>query len=456
MIVTFSIANFRSFNEEVTFSLVASNRFSGSHENHLVSLPKSEASVLRAGVIYGANGAGKSNFFKALKFLRDIALKGRNKGKITGRDAFRLGAIRGKESSFDLQFMAEDQLYRYGVVMDDEKIIEEWLLLIEGKREKVVYERSTDSAGNVSVKGRGLKSTDKKLESLADVGGPKEQSFLATIRTTLERKSFNAPIRAVIDWFEHNITLVEPDSNFLPLAHTLSEEPNFQAFASEFLRASSTGVDNLDVSKRELTEEELEAYLPSRELFQHVLKSMEEKGKAIVGLGEDREVVIEKAGEHHYYLLTIHSVHAHEQDTSVRFDLSEESDGTRRLLNLIPALHRMQSKKGVFIIDEVERSMHPLLIYKFLEFFLSGCSGSGSQLIVTTHESHLLDQNLLRRDEIWFTEKDKRGSTQMYSLADFQPRKDLKIDKHYLSGRFGAVPFLADMDKLIHKEGAAG
>lgn len=454
MIITFSIANFRSFNEEVTFSMVASNRFSGSHENHLVSIPKTEASVLRAGVIYGANGAGKSNFFKALKFLRNTALKGRKKGKGTGRDVFRLGAAQDKESSFDLQFMAGDQLYRYGVVLDDEKIIEEWLLLIEGKREKVIYERTTDAAGNVSVKGKGLKGTDKKLESLAEVGGPKEQSFLATVRTTLERNSFNEPIRAVIDWFENNITLIEPDSNFLPLAHTLSEEPNFQAFASEFLRASSTGVDDLDVSKRELTEEELEAYLPSRDLYQHVLKNTEEKGKAIVGLGEDREVVVEKAGEHHYYLLTIQSVHAHEQDSSVRFDLSEESDGTRRLLNLIPALHRMQSKKGVFIIDEVERSMHPLLIYKFLEFFLSGCSGSESQLIVTTHESHLLDQDLLRRDEIWFTEKDKRGSTQMYSLADFQPRKDLKIGKHYLTGRFGAVPFLADMDKLIQKEGA--
>ena len=93
--------------------------------------------------------------------------------------------------------------------------------------------------------------------------------------------------------------------------------------------------------------------------------------------------------------------------------------------------------------------MHPLLVRKFLEFFFNGCDGDRRQLIVTSHESNLLDQDLLRRDEIWFAEKNKKGATSLYSLADFQPRKDLKLDKHYLQGRFGAIPFLGEIDKIV-------
>ncbi|MEN8220798.1 MAG: AAA family ATPase [Pseudomonadota bacterium] len=122
----------------------------------------------------------------------------------------------------------------------------------------------------------------------------------------------------------------------------------------------------------------------------------------------------------------------HHKEKSISLDLSEESDGTRRLLNLIPALHH----NAVYFIDEIDRSLHPMLAWKFLEFFLK--SDAQHQIIVTTHESNLLDLNFLRRDEIWFAEKGTNGATHLYSLSDFKPRKDLDIRKHYLQGRFSA------------------
>jgi AAA15 family ATPase/GTPase len=450
MIVTFSVANFRSFDEEETFSLVASKKLSGTHGNHLVPIPGSDASVLRAGVLYGANGAGKSNFFKALFYLRSMALKGRGKGKGTGREPFRF-KDQDTDSSFDLQFIANDQLYRYGMIVNDDVVVEEWLVTINGKKENVIYERTTSAGGSVVVEGSSLTGGSKKLDALMTVGGPKEQSFLATIRATLEKSDFSETIQTVLDWFELALNFIEPDANYGPLGHALGEDSDFKEFASEFMRASSTGVDDLSVTKEELSEDQLKLMLPSN-VFNQVIKSTEEDGKSIVGLGEDREVLVEKAGEHHYYLLTIQSLHRHETANVVRFDLSEESDGTRRLLNLLPALHRLHKDGGVFVIDEVERSMHPLLTYKFMEFFLSGCGGEQRQLIVTTHESNLLDQELLRRDEIWFSEKDKRGATRLYSLSDYQARKDLKLDKHYLQGRFGAIPFLGDIQQLMERE----
>jgi AAA15 family ATPase/GTPase len=138
------------------------------------------------------------------------------------------------------------------------------------------------------------------------------------------------------------------------------------------------------------------------------------------------------------------------------FPLWWESDGVRRFLHLLPELYRLRSTGGVFVIDEFERSMHPMLARKFIEFFLKAGQGTASQLIFTTHETNLLDLDLMRRDGIWFAEKDNEGATQLYSLADFKVRNDLRIEKGYLQGRFGAIPFLGGIDRLIEEQAAAG
>jgi len=129
--------------------------------------------------------------------------------------------------------------------------------------------------------------------------------------------------------------------------------------------------------------------------------------------------------------------------------ITEESDGTRRLIHLIPALHRLRSSSAVYFIDEIDRSLHPILVRSFLESFLKSCGGGPRQIIVTTHESNLLDQDLLRRDEIWFAEKDREGMTHLYSLMDFKVRNDLELRKHYLQGRFGAIPYMGNVESLM-------
>jgi AAA15 family ATPase/GTPase len=107
----------------------------------------------------------------------------------------------------------------------------------------------------------------------------------------------------------------------------------------------------------------------------------------------------------------------------------------------------------VYVIDEIERSLHPNLVWEFLDFFFKSCSDCRAQIIATTHESTLLDQDLLRRDEIWFAEKDQNSATRLYSLTDFKERNDSKIRGHYLQGRFGAVPFMGNLERLNEKEG---
>jgi AAA15 family ATPase/GTPase len=171
----------------------------------------------------------------------------------------------------------------------------------------------------------------------------------------------------------------------------------------------------------------------------------------VVRLEDVTELLVERKGENRVYRIAIQAAHEHEPGKVVRLELAEESDGTRRLLNLIPALRAPRATSAVYFIDEIDRSLHPILVKEFLEFFLKSTDGGPRQIIVTTHESNLLDQELLRRDEIWFAEKDQTAATRLYSLLDFKVRNDLEIRKHYLQGRFGAVPFLGNLESLLTK-----
>lgn len=444
MLVSFSVKNFRSFATEETISLVASKRFPD-HKEHLCQIPDSEENVLRMAVLYGANGAGKSNLFKALSYLKSIVLMPRKKNSGTGRVFFRLGNLEKENSEFDLLFLVNAKLYRFGFKVDDDRIAEEWLVRVVGGRETVVYERITDKDGKVSIKINGLKKADEKLKALATVGGPPNQSFLATIRATLNPSDYNSELHAIIDWFDESLQLIAPEATFGSLAHLLNTDSSFREFASEFLKAASTGVDHLNVHKKEVTEDELRVLLPESTVTK-ILNDLEEDGIAVFVRKEGYELWIEKGTGTHFYSLTIQAAHTSQNGKEIPLDLSEESDGTLRLLNLIPALHYLKTKPTIFFIDEIDRSMHPMLSWKFLEFFLKTCLEG--QVIVTTHESNLLDLDLLRRDEIWFAEKDSTSATRLYSLNDFKVRQDLEIRKHYLQGRFGAVPFLGNIDRL--------
>lgn len=451
MIVSFSVSNFRSFSSEETFSLVASKRLAGSHEEHAVSIPDSEEKVLRTAVLYGANGAGKSNLFKALRYLKSTALRQRKKNSGTGREAFRFGGGANEPSSFDLQFITGNKLYRFGFKAEDQKITEEWLVRVTGGKEKPVYERITDEDGNVTIKAPGLKAAGEKLKALVKVGGLQNQSFLATINANLDTPDFGKELGSILAWFK-SLLLIAPDESFAPLGHTLIKDFDFLEFAGNFLKSSSTGVDHLEAIKEEISEDKLRSLLP-KDLVSKVLEDIREDkdGLAVVRLGEGSELLIERTDENHFYRITIQAAHEHQAGKVIQLELDDESDGTRRLLNLLPALHHLRTNSAVYFIDEIDRSMHPELVWKFLEFFLKSCEGGQRQIIVTTHESNLLDLDLLRRDEIWFAEKNQNGATQLYSMTDFNVRKDLEIRKHYLQGRFGAIPFLGNLDRLLEE-----
>lgn len=446
MIVSFSVSNYRSFSSEETISLVASNRLSGNHDDHAVPIPDSKEKVLRTAVLYGANGAGKSNLFKALRYVKSAALRPRKRNSGTGRKRFEFGGPHDGISSFDLQFIAAGTHYRFGFVVDDESVIEEWLFKVVGNRQRLLYERKMDENGKIFIDADGIKNAGEKVLALATIGGPQNQLFLATVNATLDADDFGEELARVLTWFKDSLNLIGPGQAIGVLGRLLDQDSGFRSFAGTFLKSASTGVDHLEVLRKEISREDALASLPDD--FVSLLDQDLPAGEVRVKGQDGHELLIK---DNRVYRISIQAAHEHDPGEFVTLELSEESDGTRRLLNLIPALHDMRTGNAVYVIDEIDRSLHPIVVKEFLSFFLQSRNGGPGQLIVTTHESNLLDQDLLRRDEIWFAEKDPAGATRLYSLLDFKVRNDLEIRKHYLQGRFGAVPFLGNLDDLMTK-----
>lgn len=452
MILSFSVSNFRSIYTEQTFSLVSSRRISGLHKSHESLIPKSKETVLKTAVIYGANGAGKSNLFKALRYMQEMVVdsKGRST-QGTNREYFKFNSHAESEPTmFDLQFIAGSQRYRYGFKVNDSKVLEEWFIKV-GRKNVVLFERITSQGDEVIVevkKSKSIAEKEKKLLALATVGGPSNQLFLSTVNANLKNKDLEKDYSTVIDWFNKTLTLIAPNESAAMLGHQLANNEDFLEFAGNFLKSSSTGIESLHPNKSELSEDDLKSLLPAS-VVTEILNDLNINHQAsIIQLADGNEIILERKKGNQFYRIKIQAIHKGGSGSETPLDLTDESDGTRRLLNLMPALHRLRTKDAVYFIDEIDRSMHPILVWKFLEYFLNSCDGGQRQIIVTTHETSLLHLDLLRRDEIWFAEKDENLETHFYSLTDFKVRNDLDIRKNYLQGRFGAIPFMGDLDNL--------
>jgi uncharacterized protein len=170
----------------------------------------------------------------------------------------------------------------------------------------------------------------------------------------------------------------------------------------------------------------------------------------MIFMAGNKKYYLFKKSQNQLVLIRLKINHRNEFGQLTEFSIDEESEGTQRLIDLMPALSMLKdSDEKVIFIDELDRRLHPLLSRRFLEFCLQSFpEGDRNQLIFTTHDTNLLNLDILRRDEIWFVEKNPQGSSSLYSLAEFKIRPDLKVDKGYLNGRFGAIPFFGDVDKL--------
>ncbi|MDR1236256.1 MAG: ATP-binding protein [Holosporaceae bacterium] len=429
MLIEFSVENYKSFKEKVEFSMIATNenRYSG----RVFALPENSG-ILQIASIYGGNASGKSNFISALKTLQAIVLGNSMPQAAIAVDPFRLdNECLKKESTFDIKISINDKIYRYVVSATNFKIVGEKLVQIcSDDSEKELYERNgsevlikTENIGEIANEQEDLLNFLAKSKAVRD-----NQTFL---RTTLE---FNVKsFLPVWNWFRSSLSIIDPNINYQIGREFIDESSDANKELNRILQSFDTGISRIG-------SEQIDIQLPSN-VVEQVYNLPEGRsvtlfptfanGDLIHIMREGGKIIPKKAV----------SFHTKSDGEEAFFGLANESDGSKRVIGLLPAFMDIMSSNSnkVLLIDEVDRSLHTDLVSSLIERYLSCCSKkTKSQLIVTTHNPLLLGQDIFRRDEVWFTERGPGGHSDMFSLCSFEDNgEDMK---NYLQGRFGGIP----------------
>ena len=438
MLIKALVENFKSFNRPTELTMITSNkiRVKGEHEIQIKKLK-----LLKNAVIYGANASGKSNLVELFYFLKYCLEK---KIPVGGANLFcKLEKENiSRPSTFEIQFSVGENIYDYGfsVVINERKIVEEWLYELKVNDEpSCVFEYKEGSLPVLGLKGI-LKEDASKFRTYAeDYQESKGVLFLTELNRNKkyheESKLFI--IKEIYNWLTKNLIVFKSDVPITDFGYFYNE--NSLEIVNKLIRVFDTGIANARIVNISL--EELKRKLPI-ELFESVMSKIEEcieKGDKHCRFSmrsSDEFFNIEIYSNQEPSITTIKLTH---ENSYFDYDFEEESDGTRRLFDLLDML-LVSNDDIVFVMDELERSLHPKLTERFLQLFSEIHKNRKIQLIFTTHEASIMDQELFRRDEIWFVERDAKNCSHIYSLDKFKERYDKKLSKAYLEGRYGAIP----------------
>jgi hypothetical protein len=251
------------------------------------------------------------------------------------------------------------------------------------------------------------------------------------------------PFKKALQWFTNDLVPVMPNARPSGLTILLEEDKGFYQFASQVMQAFNTGIKSINVDTIPIEDFFGQDDKQQAELISAELKANPDKIRPFLTAHEEILFVWRQNKVVAKRLYFLHDTDGGE----VKFTAAEESDGTRRLLDYLPAFYSAIKSKRVYLVDEIERSIHPLLIKELINKF-SHDELTHGQLIFSTHESNLLDQDIFRPDEIWFAEKNKEGATEIYALSEFKEHHTIDIRKGYLNGRYGGIPFLGNLKDL--------
>ncbi|SKA65392.1 hypothetical protein SAMN02745111_01087 [Eubacterium uniforme] len=448
MLVGFSVGNYKSFKNRQSISFEASKIVR--HKNH-VSI-ESNKRLLKSALIFGANASGKSNFIEAIDISRLMIIGGLDRINLN-KCHFRISKeMYNQPAIFEYRMIIDEVEYSYGIVISyvNKSIISEWLVRFEKNgKETYIFNREVDS-NNVCKSITELKFTNDKQKERMDFF---LEGFSENISDSYKRKTILSDIalrvndddgiffeiKKVFEWFD-KIIVIFPETKY-NYSDVATDEIK-KIHLSEWMKHFDTGIEKVIFEKQHMDFEKIFHNDPSIEAIRKkidISNAVEKRPVVIKINGQIYEFKKDENGNIIYDKLVLN--HGNEEDL---FDYDDESDGTKRLIDLVPVFYEKDSA-SVVLIDEIDRSIHTKAVREFLEIFYESNESENHQLIATTHDTNLLDLDLLRQDEIWFVERQEDNSSKVYSLNKYKQRFDKKIDKDYLLGRYGAVPvFLKD------------
>lgn len=427
MLIEFKTANFRSIREEQTFSLVSSNAVKDL-ENCLIETQLSGLSGLRflkGAAIYGANASGKSNLIQALHFLSNFVQQSATTiqpGDPTGTEPFKLDRDSvNKPSEFEATFVTANVRYVYGVSLTRERVTEEYLFAYPNGSPQRWFHRTYNAEQKIYewAKPSTAFKQDKSLQDKT-----RENSLFLSVGPQFNHEQ----LTPVFTWFKKELRFIHLNAENVRLRPRFTAKklnsPEYHDRILNLLKSADFGITDAKAEEREFQVDEVKEKVPP-DVLTEILAS---GGKVKVSKTE------------------ITLIHQAKNIDPVAMDFdNEESAGTRRFFSLAgPWLDILDNGYTVFI-DEIETSLHPVLVRELLKLlFCSRNNTKGAQVVFTTHNPFLLDNSLIRRDQVWFAEKTPEGATHLYPLTDYKPRKDEALAKGYLAGRYGAIPFLPE------------
>lgn len=404
MLIEFKIGNFRSFKEIVTLSMAASAD-KEYLETHTFPIDK-KLRLVKSAALYGANASGKSNLFQAMTFMKYFVISSSKEGQATEAipvEKFRLSSeTEGEPSTFEVIFIMDNIRYRYGFQLDSERVHNEWLFHVPTTREATLFTREQ---GKIKwsphfKEGKGLEEKTRENALFLSVAA-----------------QFNGKISGkILEWF-HNINIISGLEDLEQKNFTIAKLDNkdFKEFTVKFLKVADMGIKAIE-------------------------KEVKSEGKSI-----EINTFHQKFDTNHHPV------------SDEKFNLVQhESSGTKALFAFSAPIYDTLKTNKVLFIDELTSKLHPVLARAIIKIFHNYNSGkdrknqSKAQLIFVGHDTNILSNQFFRRDQIWFTQKDQYGATDLYSLEEYRVRKDASFNKDYIMGKYGAIPLIGDIESLFN------
>lgn len=415
MLLEFRVRNFRSFADESVLSFVASPDAHLLQQNTMATSLNTPARAVTSSVIYGANASGKSNLLRALLLMRGVVLES---AALKPEQAFNVQPFRLDQLSantptlFEITLVLGGVRYQYGFELTPNRIVAEWLLVYKTAKPQKWFDRTYDAKSNKEEFYLGNHLTGQR-NLWKDSTRPNALFLSTAIQLNSEQ------LLPLYHWFKDNLVVFLDGGLLSPAFSTkMIESTDGQTSIVSMMAAADIAIAKIDAIPRKTMLREIKFDLQT----------------GMTSADEPRETEqLEPRFQHRG------------QDTTAEFAYEDESQGTQKLFSLAGPLLDILKKGSLLAIDELDRSLHPLLVRKIVETFQDPeVNRHGAQLVFTTHDTSLLDQTLLRRDQIWLTEKTAHQSSRLVPLTEFSPRKGEALERGYLTGRYGGVPILGE------------
>lgn len=415
MLIEFSVSNYRSFREKQTFSMVAAPRLKKG-DNVFKPVVKGEKlpDLLKVAAIYGPNASGKSNLIKALSIVKDVAQRQPSAQSTPFPvSPFRFDPqLADHPSRFELHFVYAEQRYEFELALTQDRIVEERLVMFPKGKETLLYERRHLPSGDEYTFGDKLEGGRDLHELWKKSTGPQVLFLVQAVANSSEDLN---QLRNPLKWLQTGFMIVYGNMKIWADSSQalVKEHPSFAKEISSFLQDVDVPVTNIRVDQIESNS--------AGSLAAGLLQSIGSKSK-------NKTILTHRTalGE-------------------AEFDFQEESEGTQNLIGFwLPlrahGLSSIANAKNTLVVDELDSSLHPEIVISLVKKHIK--SDSPAQLIFTTHDTHLMDAKLLRRDQFWLTERDANGATQLRSIHDFEGRESEDLEKRYYEGRYRGLPFV--------------